>query len=290
MKNLFNNFLLIILLAIIFSCSKEQYNPEIPEYYYFDEIKLILKDTLNENEIKNLVNPLEASKEMTNYVREIVTNSKNEMEKAKKLYNAINNHYKLELIFSTNCIIPLTAKEFFETQKGLCGEYARLYITLCRIAGLKAYYVLSYKTPANKPEYHAATVIFFENNKKMFIDLTYEEFKNIRNKDYEIVNDFGMLADYYMTKTYYLTKQKDLKNANRYAILTMKLYPGQNPVVYLSTAISYFNMKEYRLSYLYSLRSLEVFRFQKRFYHPKCKEAYDLCMKNDYFLNKQEKK
>jgi len=77
-----------------------------------------------------------------NYAKQIVTSQKDTYNSAKKLYNWVGQNIdydseKANLILNNNFRIRSGAIPTFETKKGICFDYACLYVAMCRANNIK---------------------------------------------------------------------------------------------------------------------------------------------------------
>ncbi|WP_055667572.1 transglutaminase-like domain-containing protein [Desnuesiella massiliensis] len=77
-----------------------------------------------------------------NFAKDIVLNYKNDKSKARALYNWIGSNIdydynKANLVLNNNFSVPSGAIPTFDTKKGICFDYACLYVAMARATGLK---------------------------------------------------------------------------------------------------------------------------------------------------------
>ena len=85
---------------------------------------------------------VKSNADIDKFAKKITSNSKNTSMSAKELYNWVGQNVdydteKANLILNNNFRISSGAIEAFETKKGICFDYACLYVAMCRANNIK---------------------------------------------------------------------------------------------------------------------------------------------------------
>lgn len=85
---------------------------------------------------------VKSNTKINNYAKQIISNPENTYTTAKELYNWVGKNIdydsqKANLILNNDFRIGSGAIEAFETKKGICFDYACLYVAMCRANNIK---------------------------------------------------------------------------------------------------------------------------------------------------------
>lgn len=114
---------------------------------------------------------VESNSAINNKAREITANLKTDREKARAIYTWIGTHikyddFKAEKVMGKNNVTNSGAIQTFETRKGICFDYACLYVAMCRAVNLKVRMIIG--EAYNGEEYisHAWNEVYIKNERK----------------------------------------------------------------------------------------------------------------------------
>jgi transglutaminase-like putative cysteine protease len=163
-----------------YKTENEFQNPNITKKNYS---RTVLTDDEN--------HPFQITKELAELTDSITANSKNELDKLKKIFNwfvnninygtakrEINNGYR-------------TSNEVFKDKEGICGEMASLFVVMSRHIGIKSNYVSIRKDLYGENVYHACSGVSI-NNETILIDPAYNKF-DANHKDFIIRTDIDAI-------------------------------------------------------------------------------------------------
>jgi len=159
----------------------------------FEQIRSEAKDRLSPKQVAVITDPLELTTEMKNWVRETVGDTQDDLEKAKRLFIGLSRKVNI----SSPTQLPLSAKQAFlawsDPMVALrCQDYALLYVTLARYAGLKAYYVYISKDYQDRPVLHACAGVFI-GEQAVLVDPAYQWF-GVPHKSYQFQDNQNLVA------------------------------------------------------------------------------------------------
>jgi len=135
----------------------------------------------------SLVNPFYATSEMIDTAYREVRRCNSKEEKARSLYEWMEDNIFYEKISGIFGPHYRHAKEVFEEKKGICGEMTFLYVTMARIVGVEAAYVDVKRDFHNKKVGHACAQVRTEEGKKL-VDPAYHHY-DINHRQYKVLND-----------------------------------------------------------------------------------------------------
>jgi tetratricopeptide (TPR) repeat protein len=163
----------------------------MPKIYTEETLQAALRERLTDDELKMIVNPLASTPEMDRWARELTAGTTGDLEKAKKLFNALIRH------LHTGEGGTRTAMEVFAAWKDpaqsfSCQEYAKLYVALARAVGVKCFYVHLEKDYLGDCVYHDCAAVF-SDGKAYLVDAAYIWF-GVPHKDYLVLDDLQTIA------------------------------------------------------------------------------------------------
>lgn len=121
---------------------------------------------------------IKSNEEINSKARNIVSGLKTDREKAKALYSYVGtnikyDYNKAEDVQSDNFSNKSGAIEAFNTKKGICLDYACLYVAMCREVGLKVRVVVGDLKEGNSYTGHAWNEVYLsDENKWIQVDPT----------------------------------------------------------------------------------------------------------------------
>jgi tetratricopeptide (TPR) repeat protein len=165
----------------------------VPTDVGLEQIRNEAKDRLSAKQLAVITDPLERTIDMENWVKQTVGDARDDLEKAKRLFIGLSR--KVNLRSATQ--FPLSAKQAFDawfdpTVALTCQDYALLYITLARFAGLKAYYVDISRDYQDRPVLHACAGVFI-GEEALLVDPAYQWF-GAPHKSYQFQDDQNLVA------------------------------------------------------------------------------------------------
>jgi tetratricopeptide (TPR) repeat protein/TolB-like protein len=165
-----------------------------PKSYSAPALDAALRQRLTPAEYKQVVNPLASTPAMDRWAQELTRGATNDLAKAKKLFDALARH------LDTGEGGIRTAQEVFAAwndpaQSFCCQEYARLYVTLARAVGVKAYYVHLERDYSGEIVYHDCAAVFV-GGKALLVDPAYQWF-GVPHKQYVVLDDLQAVAHQY---------------------------------------------------------------------------------------------
>ena len=192
----------------------------MPKLYTSETLDAKLRERLAPDELKLVVNPLAGSPEMKRWTEALTGGATNEFDRARKLFDAL--HLRLDPGPGGS----RTAREVFAAWDDpkvsfRCQEYARLYVTLAREVGLKAFFVMVNKTADGRTIPHACAAVLVDG-KAWLVDPTFRWF-GIPHPAFELLDDYQAVVSH-------LHQQDDLRSLR----LAVKLQPD--------SALAQFNL------------------------------------------------
>lgn len=111
---------------------------------------------------------IRSSKDIDNKAQEIVLNAINDREKAKGIYawigsNIEYDYEKAEKVLNNDKINNSGALEAWKTNKGICFDYACLYVAMCREVGLKVRLITGKAYDGKEYVPHAWNEVYLED-------------------------------------------------------------------------------------------------------------------------------
>jgi tetratricopeptide (TPR) repeat protein len=146
-----------------------------PKSYNEQELRRVLEELLSSGERKLVVDPLERSPAMDQWVREMTREATNEMGKATLLFAAVESRADNRSLIANER--SHTAKEVFASWHEpafliRCHEASHLYVALARAAGLKAFVVdVRQRFDGGKSPHSCAAV--YLDGQRFLVDPTY---------------------------------------------------------------------------------------------------------------------
>jgi tetratricopeptide (TPR) repeat protein len=162
-----------------------------PRRFTPEELRKELRERLTPKEFSQIIYPLDSSPAMKQWAVELTKDAKDDMAKARALYDALAQH------LSPSAGDSRTAQQVFEDWKKpevsfRCQEYARLYVALAREVGLNAYFAPVSRDHDDKAIMHACAALFFEG-KVILVDVNYRWF-GVPHKKFSISNDYEAIV------------------------------------------------------------------------------------------------
>lgn len=162
-----------------------------PRRYSDEQLRKELRERLTAEEYSQLLFPLECTAEMKQWAKELTKDAKDDMAKARALYDALASH------LSPAGGGARTAAQVFEQWKSpdasfQCQEYARLYVALAREVGLGAYFTRVDRDHEDQVVLHACAALFL-HQKVILVDVTYRWF-GVPHKKFAVYNDYEAIA------------------------------------------------------------------------------------------------
>lgn len=165
-----------------------------PTTYSPESLEATLRQRLTRAEYKLVVNPLASTPAMDRWAQELTHGATNNMDKARKLFDALARH------LDTGAVSTRTAQQVFAawndpSQSFCCQEYAWLYIALARAVGLKAFYVRVERDYTGDIVYLDCAAVFI-GGKALLVDPAYQWF-GAPHKKYVVLDDVQAIAHYF---------------------------------------------------------------------------------------------
>jgi transglutaminase-like putative cysteine protease len=135
--------------------------------------------------------PYIVNKEVKELAYSITANSKNNKEKARDIYDWMDNHIQYD---KNHKVKYRNSAEVLKDMMGICGSESFLYIVLARLNGLKAQSVEVSMDFQGRKVNHGCAVVKI-GKKEIFVDPAYHSF-DIHHKKYRILSDAEMLNLY----------------------------------------------------------------------------------------------
>jgi|GEM_PF-1839600 len=162
-----------------------------PKAFSQEELQRLLREKLNEKELALVTDPLASTPAMQQWADEITRDAKDDLAKARAIYQTLAIH------FDVGRGGALTAIEVFERwnkegQSFMCQEYARLYVVLARLAGLKSYFTMVDRDHKNNAVLHACAAVYLDG-KMLLVDPSYRWF-GIPHQSFQVLNDFDAIV------------------------------------------------------------------------------------------------
>ena len=129
-------------------------------------------------------NPFLISSELVRTIKDYTKNAKNNLTKAKVIFDWVEQNIKYGEKKSVNGY--RNSKEVLLLREGVCGEMAYLYITMARSLGLKSNYVSVFVDEHGENVNHGCASVFV--GRTILVDPAYHTF-DIKHQSYEIIND-----------------------------------------------------------------------------------------------------
>lgn len=144
--------------------------------------------------------PFTFNSEMGELAEKITRGLNNHLEKSKALFNWMrwNIFYdgkQRERMSKKEPHLYRGALQTFQDEKGVCGEKSFLYITLCRLVGIRANYVIIPKEELVRiekasPEFdHACAILFFPGGKSILVDPDRNNGFDIKYQEFDVCSD-----------------------------------------------------------------------------------------------------
>jgi tetratricopeptide (TPR) repeat protein len=168
-----------------------------PKRYTAQSFAAELKKRLSVEELREVINPIEASPAMTNWAQGLALGAKDDREKARKLFHGLACH------FASGPGGTRTAQEVFaawNSPNGVfsCQEFAKLFVAMARAVGVDSFYVHLEKDYAGTIVYHDCAAVFVEG-KGLLVDPTYVWF-GAPHKDFVVLDDVQTVAHHYFQR------------------------------------------------------------------------------------------
>ena len=165
-----------------------------PQTFTPKELEDAIKTKLTTKEYRLVTNPLSSTSEMEKWAQQSVGDATNEMEEAKRLFQALTHHVDIGNEAGRRTAIE-AFKDLTNPKAELsCQDYTFLYVALARHLKLKAYYVLVDKDYRGEVVSHACAGVFI-GDKALLVDPAYLWF-GVPHKQYEFENDLRAVAGY----------------------------------------------------------------------------------------------
>lgn len=194
----------------------------IPQTFGAGELERVLWSTLSPRECVAVVNPLEDSPEMEKWAIDLVGDAKDEMTKAKRLFQGITQRADLRNPSAGWRSAQQAFQDWRNPETSLnCQDYAFLLVALARDVGLRAYFVLVNKDTEGRCVSHGCAGLFIDG-KALLADPSYDWF-GAPHQGFEFQNDLQALG-LYLCESDDITKNK----------VAVKLLPER--------ALPYFNL------------------------------------------------
>jgi tetratricopeptide (TPR) repeat protein len=192
-----------------------------PRDYSREELDKAIKARLTPAECLSVTNPLGSTAAMKKWAEELTAGATGEEPRSRRLFEGLTHH-----LDRGNFSGYRTAEQVFgiwnETNVDLtCMDYALLYVTLARDAGLRAYFTLVKRDYSGSPVLHVCACVFI-GGKGLLVDPAYDWF-GAPHQEYELQDDFQVTGDF-------LSQLPDLRSRR----LAVKLRP--------EFAIGHFNL------------------------------------------------
>ncbi len=162
-----------------------------PKDYTEPALQAALRAQLAPEELSLVINPLESTPEMDRWAKELTASGTNQLAKAKMLFEALSHRVE------NGPLGHRTAREVFADWNKAgsafyCQEYAFLYVTLARAAGIKAFYVLVTKECDGNIGPHACAGVFI-GDKALLVDPAYYWF-GVPHQEFNLMDDLHAVA------------------------------------------------------------------------------------------------
>jgi Flp pilus assembly protein TadD len=172
-----------------------------PAYFYFalpanyseETFAAVLSQKLSREELAVVVNPLTRTAEMDHRAKELTAGATNNLQKAKMLFDGLARHVNVGL----RTYDRRTAGEVFAdwNKPGasfLCMDYALLYVSLARAAGLRTYLVLVQQECDDRKVLHACAGVVV-GDQILLVDPAYRWF-GAPHKKFALLDDMQVSA------------------------------------------------------------------------------------------------
>jgi len=165
-----------------------------PKLYSESKLQSELHKRLTSEEARQVINPMAATPAMTNWAVELTAGAPDDMQKARKIFEALTRHLSREAGGTR------TAREVFAAWKDpresfSCQEYAKLFVPLARAVGVPAFYVHLEKDYKGRVVYHDCAVVFADG-KALLMDPAYQWF-GAPHQEFLILDDLQVVAHHY---------------------------------------------------------------------------------------------
>ncbi len=185
-----------------------------PETFNAEKLKNTLLERLSPPEYQLLINPLDTTPEMKEWAKQITKGADGELEKAKKLFDALTKRIDLGNEKGHRTVIE-TFKDWNDPKATfLCEEYTFLYVALAREAGLRANYVLVNKDCRGRFSPHACAGVFI-GDEALLVDPAFLWF-GAPHDEYQFKSDWQAVGIY----------MSEFPNDINRARIAVKLIPG----------------------------------------------------------------
>jgi tetratricopeptide (TPR) repeat protein len=166
----------------------------VPEAFTPERLETVYNEKLTANERRLITNPLTSTPDMQKWADMLSGEVPEEIEKAKRLFNALTRHINTDDNFHGR-----TATEAFNTLSNpnmamSCQDYTFLFIALARHVNLQAYYVLVERDYRGESVSHACAGVFIDG-KAFMVDPNYRWF-GVPHQKFEFQNDLRVIGAY----------------------------------------------------------------------------------------------
>jgi|GEM_PF-4167947 len=195
-------------------------------------------NSLRQPKLDTLPNPFETSPELEDYTLKVVASAATKEEKAKAIHDAIISKDKLWVLQNTDSKLrPLGAQSavrVFNGVKGIryaqCLEYAVLFVTMARIAGLNANVALVDRNAEGEMIDHACAIVGTERGKILVDPWNKEKGFDIKHQDFKEIDDKKTLAVWLVKNSVIFqdTGKNDISNRSLYSAL--ELWPTYSAI------------------------------------------------------------
>ncbi len=189
-----------------------------PKPYTPQEFNEAVRQRLSPGQADTVVNPLATSAEIALWAAKLVAGAKDDGEKAQMLFEGVTHR------LDGSTMQPLTAEQVCKNWNNQdfsfhCQEYAFLYASLARAAGLNAFVVVVRETCYGEKAEHACAAVLF-GKRALLVDPSYFWF-GVPHKQFIVLDDIQAAA-------LYLSTFVDLKKARIACKLAPALLEARN--------------------------------------------------------------
>jgi len=179
-------------------------------------LQTTLRERLTEKELEMVVNPLASSPEIARWAQRLTESASSDLDRAKLLFDGLTRRLQPGGGRGARTARDVFAAWSDPNESFTCQEYAKLYVTLARDVGIKAFYVHIDKDYRGKNMSHDCAVVFVDG-RALLVDVTCHWF-GVPHKEYVILDDVQTVAHHLFQHT------RTGRNVSR-CRLAVKLHP-----------------------------------------------------------------